>query len=275
MTKTKEDLDIISVCIELTDYCNIGCPYCLLENGVDNSSEAVIKNILDILFKYGVKRFTIGGGEPLEVSYLFNIGSYIKEQGYISLLRTSASKIINPDNVKSSFDLVDISVDSHRREILRKCKPYIDYDVVFQNITDLAKENIKTRCNILITKYNYKDIVETINFLNAKGIEDIRLQKLVPRGKAKRIYSELSVSNFEYRSVVNNAINFCRNRNIRVNEVKSVTTTTLCIIKPNGDVFTGEISGLKYIGSIFDMDTLHRAGSIVKEQQQIIYGDII
>ena len=172
---------IISVCLELSNLCFVGCPYCLLEEKKPNSSKGQVMKIIDTLLSYKVKRYSIGGGEPLSVPYVYDIGEYIIKNGGISLLRTSAVIPIDLDKAKESFNIIDVSIDSSDLRVLKKCKPNADVEVILNNIQRLTANNIKTRCNILITKYNYQSVLQTISFLHSISIDHIRIQKLVPR----------------------------------------------------------------------------------------------
>lgn len=73
--------------------------------------------------------------------------------------------------VKESFDLVDISIDSHKKEILKVCKPHINSDIVCENIRNFSENNVDFRCNILITRYNYDDVLSTITWLKKMGLK--------------------------------------------------------------------------------------------------------
>ena len=263
---------IISACLELSDSCKVGCPYCLLEAKREETSKAHMLDIIKALDAYGVTRYTIGGGEPLEIPYIYEIGKFIKGLHHEVLLRTSGCYYIDCARVNESFDLVDISVDSYKAETMKICKPHIECQTVYNNIRNLSANRMNCRCNILITKYNYGDVIPTITWLSEAGIKDIRIQKLVKRGKAKAIYDDICVSEEQYQSLLNSIFQECSKQNINVCEVKSVNSQTLCIIKPNGELYIGQPTGLKRIGDVFSLDSLNRAAEMIYANQEIIYG---
>lgn len=263
---------LISVCIELSDKCKVGCPYCLLEEKKDEESFSQMLDIIDVLNSYGVLRYTIGGGEPLDVPYVYEIGEYIRKLHHKVLLRTSACNYINFEKIKNSFDLVDISIDSYRKETMKICKPYIDSDIVFDNIKNFYENNIDCRCNILVTKYNYNDVISTITWLADNGVNNIRIQRLVPRGKAKKIFKDINVSNEDYSNLIEDVFLECDKLNIHINEVKSVNSQTLCIVKPNGNLYIGTQKGIIRIGEVFDINALDRASELVYDNQKKVYG---
>lgn len=266
---------IISVCLELSNNCFVGCPYCLLEEKTCDSSKEQIMRIIDTLFLYNVKRYSIGGGEPLSLPYVYDIGEYIIEHGGISLLRTSATVPIDLEKVKSSFNVIDISLDSSDINVLKKCKPNADANVVFDNLKKLMTTDIKVRCNILITNYNYQSVLPTIHFLHSHSIEHIRLQKLVPRGKAKDSFVQLNVSDEIYNEILSEASILCLKLGIALEELKTVSSKTLCIIKPNGDLYMGNPKGIEKYGSVFNESDVNSLGAKIIENQKKYYLDCL
>lgn len=238
-----KDSKIISICLELSDNCKVGCPYCLLEEKRQEISKEQMLNIIQALDAYGVVRYTIGGGEPLDISYVYEIGKFIKSLHHEVLLRTSGCNYMNIEKIKESFDLVDISIDSYKKETMKICKPQVDSDIVYKNIKEICRKNINCRCNVLITKYNYDDVIPTIEWFAENGVRNIRIQKLVKRGRAKKIFDDIYVSDEKYYKLLDLVFNMCNELNITVQEVKSVNSQTLCIIKPNGELYVGTPTG--------------------------------
>lgn len=262
---------LISVCLELTDKCKVGCPYCLLEEKVEEISKEQILDIVKTLEKYGVSRFTVGGGEPLDIPYVYEVGGFIKNRGHKVLLRTSGCNHMDCEVVRKSFDLVDISIDSCKKDILRLCKPNINADIVFDNIKRFSVNEIDFRCNILITMYNYNNVIPTIKYLAQNGVRNIRIQKLVPRGRAKEIFTDINVSDNMYNGIMKKIFIICEKLKINVEEVKSVNSQTLCIIKPNGELYVGTPTGISRVGDVFNTDNLNKASEMVYNNQREIY----
>ena len=257
---------------ELTDNCKVGCPYCLLEEKKEEISMEKMLDIIHILNTYGVLRYTIGGGEPLDVPYVYEIGRVVKNLNRNVLLRTSACNHMDCKKVKESFDLVDISIDSYKKETMKICKPYINSNIVFENIKQLSQNEICCRCNILLTQYNYNDVMPTIDWLAENGIRNIRIQKLVKRGKAKAIFSDIEISDSDYQTLFEKILIKCAELNMNVEEVKSVNSQTLCIVKPNGELYVGTPTGIIRVGSVYCTDSLDYASLLVYDNQKKFYG---
>lgn len=266
---------LLSACLELTDACKVKCIYCLLENKKPAASRDQMIRIIHALRDYGVVRFSLGGGEPLDVSYIYEVGEEIRALGGIALLRTSACNIIDCEKAKRAFNLIDISVDSSNPDTLKTCKPGINAHIPLINIKNLVSHDVPTRCNILVTKYNQHEVFDTIAWLHAQGVTDVRIQRLVPRGKAKMLYDNLKVSDAEFDDIVRKSVSMGNSLGMVITELKTVNSQTLCIIKPDGILYVGTPKGILEIGSVFDFDSLNKASDMVSINQYQYYKDVI
>lgn len=115
-------------------------------------------------------------------------------------------------------------------------------------------------------------MLSTITWLKKNGAQDIRIQKLVPRGRAKGIFDNINISNEAYNVMLNKVFNKCKELNMYVEEVKSVNSKTLCIIKPNGELYVGTPTGILRIGNVFSENILDKACEMVYSNQKRIYG---
>ena len=261
----------VSACIELTDECSVGCPYCLLEEKKKKTCRSKIIKIVDALRDFGVWRFSFGGGEPLFVPYIYEVGKYAKTIGGVSLLRTSACIPIDKDKAFESFDMIDISIDSSDINVLKKCKPNIDGRVITNNIVSLCKSDLPIRCNILLTAYNIGTIKNTIIWLGENNVKKVRIQKLVPRGKAKRIFQDITVDEALYRNVVSQIVALGSCYNMCIEELQSVDSQTLCIVKPDGSMYMGNPTGIISAGSVFSLEDLNKINDLIYDNQKKLY----
>lgn len=266
---------LISACLELTDACKVGCIYCLLEDKKPAASIDQIIKIIHALRDYGVVRFSLGGGEPLDVSYIYDVGKEIRASGGIALLRTSACNTIDFEKSKQAFNLIDISIDSSNPDTLKICKPGIDVHIPLENIKNLILHDVPIRCNILVTRINCLEVIDTIRWLHEQGVNDVRIQRLVPRGKAKKLYDNLKVTDTAFDDIVRKSISLGNSLGMAVTELKTVNSQTLCIIKPDGIIYVGTPNGILEIGSVFDLNSLNKASNMVSENQLQYYKDMI
>jgi MoaA/NifB/PqqE/SkfB family radical SAM enzyme len=236
-------------------------------------SRGILFRIVDVLLEHGVRRISIGGGEPLCSKDVYAVGAYIKKAKAETktLLRTSGCKPFELNIIEKTFDVIDISIDSTSNKHYNRCKPNSDINVVLKNIEDVQKFTLMLRCNVLVTKFNYDDIIRTVNHLIQLGVKNIRMQHLVPRGLAKDIYSELNVSNDDYCVIIEKLQVIAHNANVNISEQRSAVQRALCIVKPNGYTYIANPCGLEYMGVIFEPSTLTKVGEQLYNVQKVLY----
>ncbi|MCL2079073.1 MAG: radical SAM protein [Oscillospiraceae bacterium] len=262
---------LISACLELTNECEVNCPYCLLDCKQQFVSKKRLFQIVDALLEHGVRRFSIGGGEPLCSEDVYSIGIRIKEASSESLLRTSGCRPINLNIIEQAYDLIDISIDSTSAVYYRRCKPNADIKIVLKNIEDILKASFELRCNVLVTKLNYNDIIRSIEHLILLGVKNIRMQQLIHRGLSKAKYEELMISGNAYNTLMEELKHISERAKVHISDLKSTTQRALCIIKPNGLVYIANQFCLEFFGDIFDHATLTKVGEQLYDIQKELY----
>lgn len=243
---------LLSACYEPTNVCRGGCPYCLIEYKQGEPDLESSLTSLRILIQRGILRIGFGGGEPLECSYIYKLGEYLRTAGVGSLLRTSGMYKINTSLCKSAFDWVDLSLDSIDPSIMKKARPGIKLNTILSNIHSLVTDGIKTRVSILVSQINQGSLESTIRWLAASGVVSIRFQRVVPRGRARLAWNELAISSDHYRRCLDSVLSLCDNLGVKGKALPSIERETLLIIKPGGDMFTGNPEGIRFLGQIKD-----------------------
>ena len=223
------------------------------------------------LLRHGFKRFTFGGGEPLAVPYVYEVGAMARSRGALSLLRTSAAIPFDRSSLASSFSMMDVSIDSTDPGVLAVCKPGVDPDVLFDNIR-LAAGSTNTRCNILLTSRSVESVGQTVRDLSGMGVRSVRLQRLVRRGRAVETYDEFALPEERYLQAVRECVILGESLGMQVAELKSVSRTTLCIVKPDGSAYRGDPTGIQLAGSVREEGTYRALEEAIGRSQEECYG---
>jgi len=102
----------------ITNRCNLKCPYCYIDAGVsleDELCEDEVLGVIDQIAAVGARVLVISGGEPLLREDVFRIAVYAKkEKGLDVTLLTNGTLITNREiasKVVTSFDTVQVSLD--------------------------------------------------------------------------------------------------------------------------------------------------------------------
>ena len=112
--------------ITITSLCNSRCRYCdsWKNNGESEPDTDEWKKIIDELVKLGIVTLTFSGGEPFIRKDLFELASYAKSRGLITMVVTNLSlfKEAHIQKIAESFDFFGISIDSTRPEIYKEIR---------------------------------------------------------------------------------------------------------------------------------------------------------
>jgi MoaA/NifB/PqqE/SkfB family radical SAM enzyme len=260
---------ILSVCFEPTNRCPGKCPYCLIEEHGDDYPTHVLTRTIDRLLDHGTVRVGFGGGEPTIRQDIGQIGARVRQRAGGALLRTSGMFPLDVSQIRDSFDWVDLSMDSSNPKVFRRCRPGVPFDVLTTNISLMVEAGIRIRISILITSRNLATIDRTVRWLNNNGVNIIRLQKLVPRGRARTTWLALKPDNSVEDEVIENTIALGRQLGMDVQQLRTISETTLCIVKGDGQLFTGEPTGVRGRGNVFsDTDIAAVASALFTAQSR-------
>ena len=104
-TKEKKFYSIFPECIDLkiTDFCDVGCPYCHENSTKDGKHAKWDKKFFDTLRPY--TEIAVGGGNPLSHPDIIKILEYFKERKII------ANITVNQKHFEKDFELIKQLVD--------------------------------------------------------------------------------------------------------------------------------------------------------------------
>ncbi|MCW2307384.1 radical SAM protein [Rhodobium gokarnense] len=247
----KEHNPLISVCFEPTNRCQGMCPYCLIERHKPDIALDKAITYVDLLNQLGTRRIGWGGGEPLLFPGIYDLGTYARGLNMGSLLRTSGTFTIDASEAISAFDWVDVSLDSIDPNVFSQCRPGVSFEKLIYNIVSLSPI-LRVRVSILLTSVNKNSLFETIKWASATGVRCVRIQTLVPRGRAKSRYGQLSVDPSIEHKLIEEAINYAESLSLPCYELKSVSKGLIAILKPNGDIYSGDPAGIVKLGNLED-----------------------
>jgi sulfatase maturation enzyme AslB (radical SAM superfamily) len=265
---------LLSVCFEPTNQCPGKCPYCLIEEHNPDKPTATLRRVLDVLLDHGTMRFGFGGGEPLLRADVLELGSYVRQRRAGTLLRTSGMFPMVPSEVCAAFDWVDLSFDSVDPDVFRRCRPGVPYEVLVANLLRLVRAAVRVRVSLLITARNLRTVESTVRWLSDTGIQHIRLQRLVRRGQAKVTWRSLAPATEAVSSVVDNMIDLGRELGVDIKELRTISTTTLCIVKSDGKFYSGEPDGIVRRGSVFEPTDLAKIATQLFDAQSRAYSHV-
>ncbi len=246
----------------LTDFCNFKCNYCYMDakSNAKDDFHFMDFNLFSKISKEAndleVKGAFISGGEPLLVKDFpervgllmdHDIFPYISTNGLLlNKPLIKYLKSIDLNFIQVSLDTVDTVIFNNITRTKNNLKK------VIKNIETLIENNFNVRIKAVITKKNYLDIKNLIDFCVKVGIKDLEIAPSSLSVSGRKSLSSLSLSKSE-TDFISNSINEIKTRNnvnkININFGNPLTKWSECkpericggaitslVFFPNGDV---------------------------------------
>jgi MoaA/NifB/PqqE/SkfB family radical SAM enzyme len=103
----------VAVAWLITGRCNLGCCYCKWKNerGTEELDTAAVQDMVDQMWRAGVRLISFTGGEPLVRSDIGQIIRHVKQRGLVCKLNTNGMLVESRLDDLRPLDLLQISVD--------------------------------------------------------------------------------------------------------------------------------------------------------------------
>ncbi|MCD4694447.1 radical SAM protein [bacterium] len=176
--------------------CNCHCIMCSVGKQMNRSDNLVkgfedVKKDIDRAFKIGAREFAFSGGEPTLRKDLFDLVKYANEKRFEKIEiqsngRIYANKYFGEKMIEAGVNSFVISLHSPKQEVNDKIMGVSGaFKEQVRGIKNLNALGRAVKINVVITRFNYKDLVEHINFLlNNFEIDEIRLTFALLEGYA-------------------------------------------------------------------------------------------
>lgn len=191
-----------------TNQCNLSCPHCYRDAGVDmgqelNTKEA--KKMLTEIKAAGFQLMIFSGGEPLLRNDIYELIAYAAKIGLRPVLGTGGS-LLNKKRIKklktAGLLAAGISLDSidpKKHDQFRGQKGlFAKIEAAFE---ELKKADIPFQTHMTVMDWNLGEIEEMIDYSAAVGAKAAHIFFMVPTGRAAYI-KENAVSKKDYQQAV-------------------------------------------------------------------------
>lgn len=171
--------------IELTNSCNLSCPYChsIPNHGGENIlSDERLQQLLEEAKEQGVSTIIVSGGEPLISKRIWKFSELIKKMGFLSDLCTNGVAVTEKiaKRISEYYSSVTVTLDTINPEVysLMKNTTSFVHQKVINGIKYLIENNVKVGITIVLTKYNFEHLDETLEYLQKLGVYKVSVLRL-------------------------------------------------------------------------------------------------
>jgi len=170
---------------EITRKCNLNCMHCFNDSSSFNEYGLSTKNCYKIIDKLdGIKDLVITGGEPLLRKDLSLISRYARSKFDKLILQTNGELIPQIDyELLNQFNEIEISIYG-KPDVDKKIKQELSSSLE-KSLEILKQENIPFTIATVLMEINKEEMDYLVEFSKDIGAEGIRVQDLIPFGRAK------------------------------------------------------------------------------------------
>lgn len=246
-----KQIKIPFVSIQITNKCNLNCPFCFRRN-VSEEPFSKIKKIIDNLRDYDTDTIVISGGEPLLRKDLKDILVLCKQYGFKTALQSNGLILKeNLDLISPYVDWISLSLDGESREKNAPMRNEKQFDAIINVLPEIKKRNKSVKLGTVVNKQNYKNIENIGKLIN--GYVDVwKLYQFYPRGGtiAERNKNDLEISDSLFYETAEKIKNKFPEINISTHSVDEFNKSPCLMIDPDGKVFISKENKDFFIGDI-------------------------
>lgn len=182
------------IALELTGDCNLNCKHCYGNFPRKQEGEFTTQEICDLideLYKFGVFRLELGGGEPSLRDDFIEILRFANQYPDLNLTIVTngcswtEKDIVEVASLTKNKKMIHLSMDGYDPDsysILRRNKKA--FQKALETTKLMLKHGIDVRWNYAVGKKTYKNLKRTINLAKELGVRHIRLMLLYNTGRA-------------------------------------------------------------------------------------------
>lgn len=190
--------------ISVTGLCNNNCIFCLDGERRDrfHKKDSEIRVQIEEGIEEGAERLVLSGGEPTVHPDILDFVRYGKEVGYkriqiISNGRMLAYSRFLDDIVKAGLDETTFSIHGHTARLHESMTRVPgSFKQIVAGMRNALSKNLIVNTDTIITKMNYRYLLDIIKFVHSLGIYEVNLMSIVPFGNSWK-YRENVLYDFE------------------------------------------------------------------------------
>ena len=239
---------------ELTNRCNVGCPYCFLgehpEGVLPDLSTAVVKEAMEKLKTGGARMLNYSGGEPLLRDDIVKLIRYGHELKLTTILSTNGI-LLSPELIRELdgyLTWICLPIDGPNLEVhdsVRGKKGY--FEIILDRLRLLEKTGINLKINTMLCKKNIDYVTDIANLLKSFKIKKWKLFQFSARGKAKKVREEYEIYDEDFLTPQAKLIGYPFDVIFSTNEIRD---NAYFLIGTDGKVHVPIAGEYVYLGNI-------------------------
>ena len=238
------------LCLEITNQCLLECIHCSSSSSPNQTNyldRKTIFRVIDEFERLEGEELEISGGEPLLHPNIWEILEYCKHKPFHTTLYTSGIAKESIHELVRKIDVDKVAVSLHgTRETTKEITGSDCYEKVKEFIKSLREKGRNVDIYFVLMKQNYKDFEYLVEECEKIKVENIKVLRLMPQGRARENWEKIHLSELEVKEFLNRLYDVKTNIRIEIgNPFKLYLNErtickagiNTCLINSNGDVY--------------------------------------
>lgn len=187
----------------LTRRCSAGCSGCYVDSYLPGSRPELeegelglrgMKRVVDVLAEHRVFHLALGGGESLELPWLFELAEYARMKGIIPNLTTNGFPL-DPEMARRCrvFGQINVSIDG-LGEGYREARGVDGFERADRALTLLRRAGCRAGINTVVSRHNFDRLGELIRYARRKRAGQIEFLRFKPAGRGASHFAEVDLT---------------------------------------------------------------------------------
>lgn len=210
-----------SINIILTNICNLHCSFCLRNASKDSLDIKLIKKFLKEIKKYKYDCIAVTGGEPFTHPEFYKVIEAIVKEGFSFGIASNGFHYKKYEpllDYGDKFRYITFSIDSSIPEHHDKFRGKNSFKKVCEAVKFFSPK-MRVMTSICLSKYNFKELEDTIRLCENLGASEVRCMGVIPKGK-----DEICLSDEEKLECVKRITKLNKNLKINIRILSSLKT---------------------------------------------------
>ena len=182
--------------------CSAGCKSCYVDATPKGPALSLdqARAAIDRLAALGVFHIALGGGEAMELPYLFEIARYAREKGLVPNLTTAGLTLTEADaKACSVFGQINVSVDGVG-EAYRKARGFDGFPRAVRALELLRKHCRRVGINFVVSRTSYDAMVDVVKLGKSLGLDEVELLRFKPAGRGLATFADENLTDAQARA---------------------------------------------------------------------------
>ncbi len=183
--------------------CSAGCTSCYVDATPQGPALRLdqAKAALDRLAALGVFHVALGGGEAMELEYLFELAHYARSKGLVPNLTTSGLGLTEAQaDACTVFGQINVSIDGVG-EAYRRARGFDGYAHAVRALKLLRARCKRVGINFVVSRTSFEAMADVVKLAKSLKLDEVELLRFKPAGRGLATFGDENLTDEQARAL--------------------------------------------------------------------------